>query len=159
MSWKQDMHHTMRKVMERGGCLSQYSLLLFSAPPLIVQITTEGASIGQSELNTVSIPSDNMLAPLNHAIVMYEGGGSGRGSENMGVSVGSDDASTGGTGTGGDNTPGKVNDGAVGGGVGPRTGGFFFSDGGQGTDFAAALRIRVGEGNRDWPLTQVRSAR
>ena len=34
-------------------------------------------------------------------------------------------------------------------------GGFFFSDGGQETDFAAAFRIRVGEGNRDWPLTQV----
>ncbi|CAN0538162.1 unnamed protein product, partial [Ectocarpus sp. 12 AP-2014] len=30
----------------------------------------------------------------------------------------------------------------------------FFSDGGQGTDFAAAFRIRVGEGNREWRLTQ-----
>lgn len=79
-----------------------------------------------------------MLAPLNHAFVRYEGGGGGgtRASDNVGVSAGDDDA----------------DDSASG---GTETGGFFFSDGGQETEFAAALRIRVGEGNRDWPLTQV----
>ncbi|CAM9985451.1 unnamed protein product, partial [Ectocarpus sp. 4 AP-2014] len=56
------------------------------------EISTAGASIGQSEDNTVSIPSDSMLAPLNHAMVTYEharggsdngdngGGGAGSGS-------------------------------------------------------------------------------
>lgn len=105
------------------------------------QIDTAGASIGKSEENTVSIPSDSMLAPLNHAVVKYENtpccyrrvdrGGSGD-------EVTSSEGEL--------STPEKEEE---------EAGGFFFSDGGQGTDFAAALRIRMGEDNRDWPLTQV----
>lgn len=115
------------------------------------QIGTEGASIGQSQQNTVSIPSDSMLAPLNHAIVKYQearsqkvGGESGAGE---GVRIGDDSVAGGSDGV---STPGSSEDGSGG------VGGFFFADGGQDTDFPAALRIRVGEGNRDWPLTEVR---
>lgn len=82
-----------------------------------------------------------MLAPLNHAVVKYENapccyrrvdhGGSGE-------EVTSSEGEL--------STPEKDEE---------EAGGFFFSDGGQGTDFAAALRIRMGEGNQDWPLTQV----
>lgn len=120
------------------------------------QIGTGGATIGQSEVNTVSIPSDTMLAPLNHAIVMYEDSGGGAGAGGGGgcpVINGSTDSEE----VGEDATTGKGGvEGAEGAGSGPGGGGgFFFSDGGQGTDFAAALRIRVGEGNRDWALTPV----
>ncbi|CBJ26056.1 conserved unknown protein [Ectocarpus siliculosus] len=158
------------------------------------EISTAGASIGQSEDNTVSIPSDSMLAPLNHAMVTYEharggsnnndsGGGGARsrgdgggrdvvpgagvnggdGGSSGGVREGDDtnglhdsgdrgrDGGGGGGGGGGGSSSADAEDG---GGVEGGPGGFFFSDGGQGTDFAAAFRIRVGEGNREWRLTQ-----
>ncbi|CAM9355434.1 unnamed protein product, partial [Scytosiphon promiscuus] len=187
------------------------------------EITTAGASIGQSDDNTVSIPSDSMLAPLNHAIVKYEecsrrgtdhnitadGGGGGRGGgvketvaapapagpaaeqpcsgekegnnakkeasavkggSTLVPDAGGGDVETGGAGAGRAEAVGRGRDtdgGDEGSGRagstmadareregGGEDGGFFFSDGGQETDFAAAFRIRVGEGNRDWPLTQ-----
>eukprot|EP00752_Nemacystus_decipiens_P006528 g5879.t1 len=61
-----------------GGCghLTKLVLKFTTASESDVQpsceITTAGATIGQSDENTVSIPSDSMLAPLNHAIVKYE---------------------------------------------------------------------------------------
>lgn len=132
------------------------------------QITTAGASIGQSDDNTVAIPSDHMLAPLNHAIVKYEQARKvGDNSNNTGGSEealplkdestptadGRTDREGGGGGGrgkgGGEGVETNNNSSAEG------AGGFYFSDGGQETDFAAAFRIRVGEGNRDWPLTQV----
>lgn len=140
------------------------------------QITTAGASIGQSDDNTVAIPSDHMLAPLNHAIVKYEqtrqvgdsNGDHNHNHNNTGVCGGSEEAllskdETTPTADGRTNREGRSGRGKGAGGEGVETnnssaegaGGFYFSDGGQETDFAAAFRIRVGEGNRDWPLTQV----
>ncbi|CAM9269240.1 unnamed protein product, partial [Ectocarpus sp. 8 AP-2014] len=55
------------------------------------EISTAGASIGQSEDNTVSIPSDSMLAPLNHAMVTYEharGGSNNNDNDNGGGGAG-----------------------------------------------------------------------
>lgn len=68
-------------------------------------------------------------------------------------SVGGGAGGGGGGGDAGDCCGGGDDDG---GGDGVAVEGFYLSDGGQGMDFAAAMRIRVGEGNRDWPLTQVR---
>ncbi|CAM9347802.1 unnamed protein product [Ectocarpus sp. 12 AP-2014] len=59
------------------------------------EISTAGASIGQSEDNTVSIPSDSMLAPLNHAMVTYEHARGGSNNDD-------DDGGGGGTGSCGD---------------------------------------------------------
>lgn len=112
-----------------------------------------------------------MLAPLNHAMVKYELAHQVSNHNNNNNSLG-------GSGSSEEALPSKeestlMADGRKyreggergrGGGEGVETnansvasgaGGFYFSDGGQETDFAAAFRIRVGEGNRDWPLTQV----
>ena len=113
--------------------------------PFYTQIGTAGASIGKSEQNTVSIPSDSMLAPLNHAVVKYERASRCCRRGEAGGSGSLDEVAS--SSEGGLSTPGKEEE---------EAGGFFFSDGGQETDFAAALRVRVGEGNRDWPLAQVR---
>lgn len=142
-----------------------------------------------------------MLAPLNHAIVMYEQarrtpqtnntngdgapapppgegelivegtaaaamGGAAAGEDESGSNEGSSTPtpgaradSGGGEGEGGSAGCETTGDGRGGSSKASEeageVGGFFFSDGGQETDFAAAFRIRVGEGNRDWPLTQV----
>eukprot|EP00903_Cladosiphon_okamuranus_P008714 g8348.t1 len=202
-----------------GGCghLTKLVLKFTTASESDVQpsceITTAGATIGQSSENTVSIPSDSMLAPLNHAIVKYEcarqapapsptpvtnnpntdgasggpaataaGGGQGElvAAETPAAAEGvtADHESSRSNCISSTPTPGARTDGGGGKGgsaecqttgEGPRggrssteeeeeredgLGGFFFSDGGQETDFSAAFRIRVGEGNRDWPLTQ-----
>lgn len=99
-----------------------------------------------------------MLAPLNHAIVRYEDGASGGRKEvaGEGEEEGRDgQASTGGVGEGG-GPRGSPTVGTQDAWAGSEPGGFYFFDGGQKTDFAAALRIRVGEGNREWPLKHVR---
>lgn len=161
-------------------CISPPPCPVFPVFILFWQITTSGASIGQSDDNTVAIPSDHMLAPLNHAIVRYEQtcqvgdnngnhnhnntGGSGSSEETL---LSKDETTP--TADGRTNNEGGIGRGKGGGREGVETnnnnnnnsssaegaGGFYFSDGGQETDFAAAFRIRVGEGNRDWPLTQV----
>lgn len=110
-----------------------------------------------------------MLAPLNHAFVRYDGAAAAAAVRR------SDSTATIPAGDNGDDVaatqcgeatsrragPALSGGGAGGGGVAGRTGvcGFFFADGGQETDFAAAVRIRVGEGNRDWPLVQVKAGR
>lgn len=109
-----------------------------------------------------------MLAPLHHAIVRYEGASSlttqrkalGEGEGEGEVEDAEEDQGE--TLTDGQRDPEASEGTSVtgGGGVcqeGGRSagGGFYFSDGGQQTDFSAALRIRVGEGNREWPLTHV----
>lgn len=140
-----------------------------------MQISTAGATIGQLEENTISIPSDCMLAPLNHAIVKYEQPQSSQvpitamaesSPEDLLSSEGESLASgpsimdvfavkcrdrVGGEEEGDGDEEKGLDQSESGAG-----GGFFLSDGGQETDFAAALRIRVGEGNTDWPLKQVR---
>lgn len=111
----------------------------------------------------MSIPSDTMLAPLNHAIVRYEDDSS-RTSESL---LSEADATNGNAGRESSVDRHRESDGTFStsttatGEACEETepGGFYFLDGGQQTDFAAALRIRVGEGNREWPLAHVSTGR